>query len=143
MQSDEALTRAIEAIQLYRAGGPDLDDAALRAVDAVIAATLVHGISHRLIAQKAGCPGLAVIDLMRHGASDDTNLNSRDLAIQGVRAEALRAERHAADRYTAEVMDRIRLEADMRITVRKQPPTTVARDLGVNRASVLSWQSKS
>jgi transposase len=142
-RENAALDRAVHAIRALRADEGDLNEASLAAQDAVATAILVHGISHRLIAQKAGCPGLAVIDLMRRESGDDQQMTGRDLAVQAARAEALRAERHAADRYVAEVLDHIRREAEVRITVRGQRETVVARDLGVNRASIRNWQGKS
>lgn len=94
-----ARLRATDAVRAFYAtehGERDHITAERKAHDAVTFAVDIAGITHREIASLAGIPGLLVARLIDTPAAY---------------VDALRVERHAADRYAKSVFDEIKLAA--------------------------------
>lgn len=130
MSRNMYLDKAAEAVrELYAAEHEPTDHTnaehdAVRAVTDAVTATRFT-ITHRQIASLAGVSGLLVARLIDNAAA---------------RAEALRSERHAAERYVTEVRDAIRGEAVRRIEAGDRKLAT-AESLGITRPTLDAWLS--
>lgn len=128
MDRSTHLDKAVTAVKNLYAGDHgnadhlDAEHLAIRAVtDAVTARRFT--LTHRQIASLAGVPGLLVARLIDNDKA---------------RAEALRSERHAADRYATEVLDTIRQEALRRFGAGERK-FAIAEALGVTRRTLDAW----
>lgn len=123
----EQLDRAAQAVRAYLGGTGEEREAAKQ----VWLAHQLDGTSPAHIAQRAGVRQLLVARLV-----DDDKL----------RAAALAAARHDAERYQAQVMDAIRVEALVRWRKANQdgdPPrgtkTLICTQLGLTRPTLDGW----
>ncbi|MGX1762626.1 hypothetical protein ACWIGW_44480 [Nocardia brasiliensis] len=133
-----ARDQAVAAVRAHFAG----DGERGAAQRAVTAALVVYDISHRQIAQLAGVSGLAIINLITPDYQYSQMPDNSDRRVLAARAEALKYERHAADRYRDDVLDAIRQEAVHRTDYLKESEVAVAATLGVNRASIRKWRAE-
>lgn len=137
-QRATALEQATTSVRAWLAG----DGEAADAIRDVTAAIVIYGVTHRQIAQMAGVTGMAIIRLLAPDYQYPQQPTAAARRVLDARAEALRTERHAADRYRDEVLEAIRAEALHRIDYLGDEESPVARELGVNRASIRNWQGK-
>jgi len=123
---DKMLKRAVAAVRAAL-GSPD-DDIHLvqtrqAAAESAVTDAVEAGIHHRQIAVQSGVSGLRVLSYI-------TDL---DLSYQ-----ALRAERHHAERYVDQVLEEIRGRA-LYLYVHGTGKTEVCKALGVSRPTLNAW----